>query len=117
MVQQQQLVAPQDPQQLVSAGYPHTLSQEQLAAFQQQLAGAVAAPEHVPAVQAHLPAASGSAPGAPDQDAMMGLSPQEQHMANLAAALGQHADHHMSKPDQVCLPFGELHFVLRRDRH
>lgn len=97
-------VAGQDPQQhqqqMGSAGYPQTITHEQMAALHQHLTGAGSAPEHMAAAQAQVPAPAGN-PGAPDQDAMLGaLSAQEQHMANLAAALGQQPDH--SRPDQVC---------------
>ncbi len=92
-------MAPHDPQQHAAAGgYP--ITPEMLATLHQMQTAA--APEQVPGAHVHMPAPAGgaAAPAAPEQDVMMSLSTQEQ-MANLAAHMGQHPEHH--KPDQVSL--------------
>ena len=104
-VHAQQHMAAQDAQAHgASAGYPHTLTQEQLAMVGQQLATA-AAHEQVPTAHAHMPAHAAGGPAEPEQDVMMSLSTQEQ-MNNLAASIGQHSEHHLQKPEQVSLPSG-----------
>ena len=110
-VHAQQHMAAQDAQaHVTSAGYPHTLTQEQLAMVGQQLATA-AAHEQVPTAHAHMPAHAAGGPAEPEQDVMMSLSTQEQ-MNNLAASIGQHAEHHLQKPEQVSLPSGFVTYPL-----